>query len=1064
MEQQKTILFVASSPSNSTRDRLDAEVRNIQEGLTLSKYRDRFIFKTIWATTPKDLQRAILNLEPAIVHFSGHGDDGTGLSLEDGQGQAKPVTAEALSKLFQLFQDCVECVVLNACYSQVQAEAIAQHIPYTIGMDQAIGEKAAIEFAVGFYDGLGAGRDIEFAFKLARNRIDLESLPGSLVPVLLGAGQVAGAELSSRPQTAITQQAAPEIAIAHLPSAVTHFMGRDKELAQLDQAWDDPNTPLISLVAFGGVGKSALVAAWLERLRKDKWRGAQYVLGHSFYSQGSREDAQVSAADFIDRALRFLGDPTPEAGSAWDKGERLARLMRKTKTLLVLDGMEPMQWGADSVEVGRIKDQGLAALVRELAVDNNAGLCVITTRQAVADMPTAAKIDLEALSDRAGASLLRALGVNGLQPELEAASRQVQGHGLALRLLGTYLKKVCNGDVRRMGEVDLSRVDQRLGGHAHRLVEKYERWLGDGVELSILRLLGLFDRPAERDCLAAVCAAPAIPGLTDALVELTVEDCQWAVSNLIDYGLLSPETLADQGMQPVAKSQFSILNCLDAHPLIREYFATQLAGQYSEATKEAHRRLYEHLKQVAPELPDTLQGMMPLYHAMGHGGKAGLWQEALDDVFYARIERQGGGFSRKKLGAMGTDLAALTVLFEVPFSHPNPNLTEQTQAYVLSSASFRLRALGRLAEATQPMQVGLEREVARNDWKNAAVTASNLSELYLTLGDVAAAVQVGEQAVELSDRSGDSFHRMANRTTLADALHQAARLQSAHGAFREAETLQAEGQPEYPLLYSTQGFCYCDLLLERGLLEPGEAVASHRLEQPSAETGASSGEVSSWLARCGEVRERAEYALEEANDKDFLLDAGLDNISLGRTYFLEATLRHKNPVESISSDDLTILLQQATHHLNQSVSLLRQAGAQEFITRGLLARAALWRVSSQVTIDHPPLPPADYLENAHRDLTEAEQIAGRSHMLIFQIEAALERCRLALAVDDKTQARSKLDEAKALVKQTERPYVPHVPTWDGWEPPEYVGLLKEGEMVGYYRRNGEIAELAGEIG
>ena len=284
------------------------------------------------------------------------------------------------------------------------------------------------------------------------------------------------AELSSRPQTALAQQAAPEIAIAHLPAAVTHFTGRDKELAQLDQAWDDPNTPLISLVAFGGVGKSALVAAWLEQLRREQWRGAQYVLGHSFYSQGSRDDAQVSAEDFIDKSLQFFGDVEPEKGSAWDKGERLARLIRKTKTLLVLDGMEPMQWGAASVEVGRIKDQGLTALVRELAADNG-GLCVITTRQAVADIPTAAKIDLEALSDRAGASLLEALGVKGLQPELEAASRQVKGHGLALRLLGTYLAKVCRGDVRRIGEVDLSRVDQKLGGHAHKLVEKYERFL-----------------------------------------------------------------------------------------------------------------------------------------------------------------------------------------------------------------------------------------------------------------------------------------------------------------------------------------------------------------------------------------------------------------------------------------------------------------------------------------------------------------------------------------------------------------------------------------------------------
>ena len=462
-----------------------------------------------------------------------------------------------------------------------------------------------------------------------------------------------------------TQSSSPvRVSIAHLPAAVIHFVGREAELAQLDQAWGDPHTPVLSVVAFGGVGKSALVAAWLERLRSENWRGADYVLGHSFYSQGSRDDAQVSAEGFIDEALQFFGDPNPEVGSAWDKGERLARLVRQHRTLLILDGMEPLQWGATSVEVGRIRDQGLTALVRELAAANP-GLCLMTTRQAVADIPTAAKIDLNSLSDQAGAGLLQVLGVQGQPAELAAASRQVQGHGLALRLLGTYLRKAWQGDVRRIGTVDLALVDQRLGGQAWKLVEQYERWLGEGVELSILRLLGLFDRPAEPDSLAAVCAAPAIPGLTDALVGLRSEDWNWAIANLIDYGLLSSDSTTGNGNQhsPTPNFEFRIPNSIDAHPLIREYFATQLTTQHPDATREAHRRLYEHLKQLAPDLPDTLQEMMPLYHAVAHGGQAGLWQTMWDEVLRARIQRQDQFFSFRKLGAMGTDLAALSAFF-----------------------------------------------------------------------------------------------------------------------------------------------------------------------------------------------------------------------------------------------------------------------------------------------------------------------------------------------------------------------------------------------------------------
>ena len=535
---------------------------------------------------------------------------------------------------------------------------------------------------------------------------------------------------------ALTQTRQPEkISIAHLPSPVAHFVGRDRKLAQLDTAWAAPNTKVINLVALGGVGKSALVAEWLQQLSNDNWRGAEFVLGYSFYSQGSREDAQVSADAFIDEALRFFDDPNPESGSAWDKGERLARLVRQRKTLLILDGMEPLQWSAASSEVGRIKDPGLAALVRELAADNP-GLCVITTRQAVTDIPTAVKIDLESLPDQAGAALLRALGVEGLPGELEDASQQVWGHGLALRLLGTYLRKAWHGDVRRIGEVDLAKADQRLGGHAWKLVEKYERWLGEGVELSILRLLGLFDRPAEADSLAAVCAAPAISGLTDALVGLSAEDWNWAISNLVDYGLLSSNFQTNDGNQhsSTPNSEFTIPSSVDAHPLIREYFAKQLSKQYPDTAREAHRRLYEYLKQVAPELPDTLKEMMPLYHAVAHGGQAGLWQQAWDSVFRGRIHRQEEYFSLRKFGAFGTEFSALTTLFEEPFFLPNSVLSETNQALVLNLAGVTLRALGRLTEATQPMQKGLESEVTRNDWSNAALTAITLSELYLTLG------------------------------------------------------------------------------------------------------------------------------------------------------------------------------------------------------------------------------------------------------------------------------------------------------------------------------------------
>jgi CHAT domain-containing protein len=163
---------------------LDVEVRDIEEGLKLAKHRDQFRLEKIWATRVRDLRRAMQDHEPNIVHFCGHGTGEQGIILEDNQGNAQLVSSEALAGFFELFSDSVECVVLNACYSEVQAEAIVQHIPYVIGMNKAIGDEAAIEFAVAFYDSLAAGKDYEKAYKIACNAIEMAGILGHLIPQL----------------------------------------------------------------------------------------------------------------------------------------------------------------------------------------------------------------------------------------------------------------------------------------------------------------------------------------------------------------------------------------------------------------------------------------------------------------------------------------------------------------------------------------------------------------------------------------------------------------------------------------------------------------------------------------------------------------------------------------------------------------------------------------------------------------------------------------------------------------------------------------------------------------
>lgn len=285
---------------------------------------------------------------------------------------------------------------------------------------------------------------------------------------------------------------------------------------------------------------------------------------------------------------------------------------------------------------------------------------------------------------------------------------------------------------------------------------------------------------------------------------------------------------------------------------------------------------------------------------------------------------------------------------------------------MLGWAGFRLRALGRLAEALAPFEAGLARRVERGDWKNAAIAAGNLAELLLTLGRLggmpgapAGAIERALEAVAHADRSSNGFWRLAMRATLADALHQRGRTDEARALFIEAERLQAEDQPEMPLLYSLPGYQYGDLLLTLG--------------EPEA------------------ARRRAEQTLVWSQEGGgWLLTIALDHLLLGRAALATAP----DP----DHPDFA----HARHHLDAAVAGLRKAGTMHEQPRGLLARAALHRREA----DWPA---------ARRDLDHARRISARGGMRLYLADCHLEAARLHLALGDHPSARIEYLAARAEV-------------------------------------------------
>jgi serine/threonine protein kinase/tetratricopeptide (TPR) repeat protein len=590
-----------------------------------------------------------------------------------------------------------------------------------------------------------------------------------------------------------TRQGPKKISVARLPVTGTNLFGREEDIAFLDDAWANQQVNVVIIVAWGGVGKSTLVNHWLRRMAAEQYRSAQLVFGWSFYRQGT-SGGTSSADEFIDAALAWFGDPDPRLGTAWEKGERLAKLVAHRRTLLVLDGMEPLQ-NPPGPQEGRVREPSLQALLRELAAFNT-GLCVITTRTPIADIAdhegnSALRRDLEHLSKDAGASLLRALGVEGDEAELQSASDEFSGHCLALTLLGSYLTDACKGDIRRREEVSARLAyDLRQGAHARKVMKSYQTWFGDGPEPAILRMLGLFDRPADEQAFGALLKSPAIPGLTESLTDLRPTEWQTILAKLRRARLLAREAPDNPGQ-------------LDTHPLVREYFGEHLRSQQTDAWKECHRRLYHYYRTLAPQLPNTFREMEPLFSAVICGCNAGLFREALHEVYIARIQRGNACFAANVLGATGPLLSVLIHFFEdgrwgslVETAIEGQSLSEEDKLFLLLQAGLYLTATRGMGapetricfECAEPLCHSL------NQPRLLSLVLGAQCRYTLMTDKLSAAMQIAERVYSLVQEVNDAGHMLGAYSQLAVTSYFLGEFESARQYARHGVQLWRSGR------------------------------------------------------------------------------------------------------------------------------------------------------------------------------------------------------------------------------------------------------------------------------
>jgi tetratricopeptide (TPR) repeat protein len=745
-----------------------------------------------------------------------------------------------------------------------------------------------------------------------------------------------------------------------LPITTKRLFGREEELQTLTRAWNSNRCRIVSIVAYGGTGKSALVNTWLSQMRDQDYLGAEKVFAWSFYSQGTKDNL-VSADVFVNQALTWLAPekPIPVPANPWAQGLALARLIKRHRFLLVLDGLEPLQHPLAVPHVGgQLTDDSIRALLEELSDPNDwKGLCVITTRVPLTDlhrfedasqkeMGRVVQLALENLDYQAGAALLKYLTkADARQRDLEEVVAEVKGHALAITLLGNYLRDVHHGDLTGRFDLEKLTVAEREGGHARRVMASYERWLQKNqrvAELALLHVIGLFDRPADPEAMRALLAGMDLNPFTAALDEVGGVVWNRCVEALRGMGLLNEENPEWPGT-------------IDAHPLVREHFRDELQQGDRRMWVEGNRRLYAYYRDSAPPLPRESKGMNTLYAAVMHGCAVGLHQQVFDEVLLPRVWRdRRTSFSTRRLGMTGSDLVALsnyfqhgqwTQLQERPLSEP-------ARILILTNAGVRLRQLGRLVEARQCFGA-VVREIESipaqaQESEDASYAAAQYCELLVIAGklvgptgDSDTALVHGQRAIEFADRGHEPYFSMHARSSLAEVYFMLDDLQRANVLFEEAKAIDQERHPKPPFLYSQSLFRYGYYLIETSRAQ--ELLA----DAQKSEDWGTNGEDTSLLSRA------------------------IRSLILGAA--------HRAVIES--GERTPEFIDEAEKILNNSIDEFWRAGYPDYTVRGLLERAHFYRIR-HLTEDYG---------KALEDLDLATFEAERGQMELLYADILLQR-------------------------------------------------------------------------
>ncbi|BAZ28289.1 hypothetical protein NIES4074_07200 [Cylindrospermum sp. NIES-4074] len=772
-----TILILSASPKGQYHLRLDEERRDIEEGLERSQHRKQFHLIKKDAVRPRDIQRAMLDINPQIVHFCGHGGGDEGLIFEDETGEMKFVDGEALAGLFDLFADQLKCVVLNACYSEVQANAIAQHIPYVIGMNQAVGDKAAIEFAVGFYDALGAGRDIDFAFKLGCSAIRLAGIAEHLTPVIKKKAElkaiVSANTATSTPEA--TRTFTPENPRATLSLSAYNsetWVGRDALITELTQKLEE-KCRILALTGITGIGKTALA----ERLVVEIHRNGSQFHRLNFDDRGQ-------GTDFMSGALSLLPKLGETVTLEDQKDPRnalrhLLQTLRNNRFLVQIDSVEMLLQGDDESGWNAFVDNLWVEFFQQLLAGEECQSQILLTTQALSE-----KLEIEGSSypnywyrrDLGGLSETERLQLfekNGLKPDelgteiLKQIGKLYEGHPLVIQVIAKdILDKPFYGNVQQYWQRYQTEFDEdERRKKKSTSSRKLQLLVKERVEKSLKRLP---PDAYQMLCRSSVYRRPVPEGFWLAML---AEDKQDTALELLKSHNLAEEELRGDGVL-----------LLRQHNLVREVARSLLrtdAALWREVELTA-ARVWLNEYEPEPDAPnlEKVRGSLEAFH---HYCEVEDWEEAkqilIDQGVGVQLLRW--SYYREMLPLyeriLGKSDAVVDVACERGIGNAYLFLAKYPQAIeyhqqslatarkigdrlgegkALGNLGFAYDSLGNYPQAIEYYQQDLSIAREISDRRGEGQTLGNLGIAYRSLGNYPQAIEYHQQYLTISREIG----------------------------------------------------------------------------------------------------------------------------------------------------------------------------------------------------------------------------------------------------------------------------------------------------------------------